>query len=121
MAAEAGLKDLGVDQGKYWWLDPEVGAKEPLPFTMEAYRRSVGEVPWTLRSFDEMKPGVRLPPGAVPPSRTGGKQTYWAKAKDRKDAEGETVLMVIQTDRQGLPLEDADPVPFKMHQKKKEQ
>ena len=120
MAAEAGLKDLSVDPGKYWWLDPEVSATEKLPFTMEASRRSIGEVPWTLRSFEEMKPGVRLPLGAVPPSRTGGKQTYWAKAEDRKDAEGETVLMVIQTDRQGLPLEDASPVPFKMRQKKEQ-
>jgi hypothetical protein len=107
MAAEAGLKDLGVDQGKYWWLDPEVGATEKLPFTMEAYRRSIGEVPWTLRSFEEMKPGTRLPPIESP--LKGGKQTYWIKL-EQKDKDGRG--MIIQTDKGGRVKKGAEPLTF---------
>jgi len=113
MAAEAGLKDLGVHQGKYWWLDPKVSEAEQLPFTMEDYRRSIGEVPWSQSSFNEMKPGVMLPRSALSASKTGGVQTYWVKAKDRK-GQG----MIIETDRFSRPLKGAKAVPFVMRQKK---
>jgi hypothetical protein len=107
MAAEAGLKGLGVDQGKYWWLDPEKAATEELPFTMEGYRRSLGQAPWTLSTFDKMKPGEMLPQQLAPVQ--DGKQTYWIKLKEKdKDGRG----MIIQTDKDGRVKKGAEPLTF---------
>ena len=116
MAAEVGLKGLDVDQKKYWWLDPEVSAEEPLPFTWANYRRSVGEASWTLVEFNAMNPGEPLPLSAMPPSKTGDVQTFWVKAKDRKDGQ----RMIIETDRYHRPLPGAKPIPFVIRSKKEQ-